>query len=464
MSATTSPEPREISGVQKRLDKMKREQAQQIEIEQAEGNDFLKNGVHFITTTRGVGTYYLKKPDGRFLPMKAGPLKKHLQRMGMSKEKQDNGFSEIDNYLMDCELESALDFAGNIAGYDAGVHIIGSDRILSLRSPVTPEPRPGTFPTLEAVLNGLFVDEENRRRFMAWVFYAWQYLHKRKWAPLPVVALAGPRNCGKSLLLNLLAHILGGTEPGKAINFLRGETSFNADLCGSHLLSADDAIAQTDMRSRHAVSQQIKDLAVNNSKRIEAKGYDSITLPVHWRCLICTNDEPESLQVLPQIDDGLKDKLLLLRCERCEMPMPSATPDERIRFMDQLKSDVPGFLDHLSKQDWILDYGDTRQKVTGWQDPDLYEALSSLDAEAQLLDLIDTLQPWDSISGQWIGTAAELESQLTDPRSSTVRKAGQLLSWSKACGTFLGRLSHSHPDRVKRGEVIRNREWEVFAP
>jgi hypothetical protein len=424
----------------------------------------LRDRVFYVTTTRGIGTYYVQRPDGSFLPTKAGQLKKHLQRGGMSKSKGEDGFSEIDHFLLDREMFSSLDYAGNVAGYDAGVHETGGTSFLSLRSPRTPTATAGDWGTLEAVLHGLFPNDENCNRFMAWTYDAWQYLDRRKWAPLPVLALAGPRNCGKSLLLNLLAYILGGTEPGKAIRFLRGETAFNADLCGSHLLVADDEISSSDMRSRLAVGQAVKELAVSNHHRIEAKGYDAVTLTPHWRCLIATNDEPESLQVLPPIDDGLRDKLLLLRCVRGNMPMPSATPEERTAFMDRLKADVPGMLDYLSGQDWITKYGDSRQAVTGWQDPELFDALSSLDAENQLLDLIDTLQPWDRVSCKWIGTAAELEAQLTDPQSPTARKAGQLLSWPKACGTYLGRLSHSHPDRVRRGEVIRNREWEVMAP
>ena len=431
---------------------------------EADRNRDVKETVHYITTTRGVGTYYMQKPAGDYLAMKAAQIKKHLQRAGMSKNRGDDGFSEIDHFLLDREMYSALDFAGNIAGYDAGIHEVGGTRFLSLRSPVTPSAIPGEHDTIDAVLNGLFPDEENLRRFQAWMYFAWEYLHKRSWAPLPVVATAGPRNSGKTLLINILKHVLGGTEPGQAIRYLRGETAFNSDLCAAHLLTCDDCIASTDPRSRQTVAQQIKTLAVTNSHRIEQKGYDPTTMNPHWRCLIACNDEPESLQILPPIDDGLRDKLLLLRCVRGEMPMPSATPEERKKFMDRLKEEIPGLLDHLSKQDWIHEYGDSRQKVTGWQDPELFDALSSLDAEVQLLDLIDTLQPWDRVSCKWVGTAAELEGMLTDPQSSTARKAGQLLNWSKACGTYLGRLSHSHSDRVQRGEVIRNREWEVTAP
>lgn len=425
----------------------------------------IKKGVFFIANNRGVGCYYMQKPDGRFLPLNERGISRHLQRAGMNPDKpKDGGESEIGNFLLDAQLNSALDYAGNLAGFNAGVHELNGIRFLSMRSPVTPEAVPGPSETLQAVLNGLFPDDDNRRRFEAWFFHAWEYLHRREWAPLPVLALAGPRNCGKSLLVNLLAHVLGGTEPGQALRYISGETSFNADLAGAHLLVVDDEISSTDMRTRRATMQRIKALAVLNHHRIEPKGYDAVTLAPHWRAVFATNDEPEALQVLPPIEDGLRDKLLLLRCQRTEMPMPSASPKERAAFMDQLKADVPGFLDHLRRVDWLKSFRDSRQAVTGWQDGILRESLESLNAERQLLDLIDVLKPWDRIGGTWTGTAAELESLLLDGHSPTARKADKVLNWSNATGTYLGRLTHSHPDRVRRAEPERERKWEIRSP
>jgi hypothetical protein len=264
--------------------------------------------------------------------------------------------------------------------------------------------------------------------------------------------------------VNLLAHVLGGTEPGQAYRFISGETAFNADLCSSHLLVVDDEISSTDMRTRRATGQRIKALAVTNTHRIEPKGFDAVTLRPHWRAVLCSNDEPESLQIMPPVDDGLRDKLLLLRCQRAEMPMPSASPDERARFMAALKADIPGFLDFMRGAEFVNGFGDSRQAVTGWQDAELLESLQSLDAERQLLDLVDMLQPWSEITGEWVGTAAELEAELLRVGSPTARKAERLLSWPTACGRYLERLTHCHPERVSRTGPVRSYQWKIKAP
>ncbi len=422
-------------------------------------------GVYYIATTKGVGTYFIQRPNGTFLPTKSSDLKKHLMRKGFKvKPPEGESLSEVDHIMLDLQMDHALDYAGNVAGFDAGEHKVGGVRFLSLRSPVTPTPKPGPYDTLQAVFDALFPDDDNRLRFMAWLYHAWKALHNRQWSPMPVVGLAGQRNCGKTLLVDLTANVLGGTAPGKAYRFISGETAFNADLCGAHLLTVDDVVSSTDMRTRRATGQIIKGLAVTNSHRIEAKGYDACTLTPHWRAMIACNDDAESLQVLPPIDDGMRDKLLLLRCVKGSLPMPGVTAQERAAFMAKLMQDVPGFLADMAFSDWKDGYGDTRQIVTGWQDPVLADSLRSLDSEEQLLDLIDTLKPWDGDS-HWRGTAADLESALTDYKAPTCRKAQQLLSsWSKACGVFLGRLADSHPERVQRGEVIRRYEWIIKAP
>jgi hypothetical protein len=424
----------------------------------------VKNRIHYYVSKKGQGTYFFRRDDGNYQPMNESTIRRHLKRYGLSDEKQDGDTeSEIGHMLLDIQLDQILHYADNLAGYDAGIHEKNGKAFLSLRSPETPEPHPGDWSTLLQVFTGLFVNEQNLKRFMAWFYYAWLYLHEREWAPLPVLALAGPRNCGKTLIVEILARVLGNTEKGAALRYISNETSFNADLAGSHLLVVDDEISSMDMRARRSTGQRIKALAVTNDHRIEPKGFDAITLSPHWRCIFATNDEPEALQVLPPIDDGMKDKLLLLRCRRVDMPMPAKTPKQRRDFMTKLMEEVPAMLHTLGDARWIDDYADVnRMAVVGWQDELLLESLHSLDAHRQLLDLVDVLNPYSVVLGGWEGTAAELESLLkSDP--STNRTAERVLNWPNACGTYLGRLAQEPKSRVERAKPERDRKWFIKA-
>jgi hypothetical protein len=419
--------------------------------------------MHCLSDSKGGLRFFYRQQKEKYIALKAPEAKKILRMRGVPDAPGTSGMKIIDEILTEMQMFQQLDYAGHIAGYDAGLHEMQGAKILSLKSPKTPEPKQGAFPLINQVLESVFYDEENRIRFEAWAYYAWDYLHNRNWAPLPVLAMAGPKNCGKTLIAYLMTYILGDTTPGKAMRFLRGDTSFNADLVSSHVLLADDEISDTDMRTRKAVGQQIKSIAVTTAHRIESKGVDSITLSPHWRLIICTNDEPEHLQVLPPIDDGMVDKILLLRCKKAQMPMPTATPAERDAFMSALKSECSGWLYYLTQNAALSDYGDSRQRVTGWHDEALLDAMGNMSSEAQLLEIIDLVKPWGSSDYVEL-TASELESTLTAFDSIVKHKAGKLLSWNNACGSLLGHLSKRHPDRVAKVVTATSRKWRIMSP
>jgi hypothetical protein len=436
-----------------------------LEAIQDDTKNLLNYGIelHCLSDAKGNVRFFWRQSADKYVVMKPLEAKKMLVMRGVPNIKGISGMKVPDEILMQLQMDQALDYAGPLAGFDAGLHDIAGARILSLRSPRTPEAKEGTFAMLDSVLDAVFYDAENRRRFEAWAMYAYQYLHQRRWAPLPALAMAGPKNCGKTLIAYLMVYILGDTPPGKAMRFLRGDTAFNSDLAGSHVLLADDEISDTDMKKRKAVGQQIKALSVTTAHRIESKGVDSVTLSPHWRMIICTNDEPEHLQVLPPIDDGMADKILLLRCKTASMPMPSATPNEREAFFNALKKEVPAWLYAMSKREDLRCMGDGRQSVTGWQEETLLESMGNISSEAQLLEIIDLVEPWGE-AGSVELTASELESQLTSFDSKAKHKATKLLSWNNACGSLLGHLCRRFPDRVSRHPDTAKRLWKISRP
>jgi hypothetical protein len=419
--------------------------------------------MHCLSDMKGGVRFFYRQQKEKYIALKGPDAKKVLKMRGVPDTEGPSGMKLIDEVLTEMQMFQSLDYAGQVAGYDAGLHEMQGARILSLKSPKTPEPKEQPFPVLDSILRSVFYDNDNRMRFEAWAYYSWKYLHGRQWAPLPALAMAGPKNCGKTLIAYLMTYILGDTTPGKAMKFLRGDTSFNADLVSSHVLLADDEISDTDMKTRKAVGQQIKSIAVTTAHRIESKGIDSITLSPHWRLIICTNDEPEHLQVLPPIDEGMADKILLLRCKRAELPMPTATPQEREAFFNVLKSEVPGWIYAMENCAALSDFGDSRQKVTGWQDESLLDAMGNMSSEAQLLEIVDLVEPWGASLYVEL-TASELESTLTAFDSPVKHKAGKLLCWNNACGSLLGHLSKKHPDRVQPIRDRQSRKWRINSP
>ena len=403
--------------------------------------------VHCMLSNKGERTYFWKEGD-RYIPVTRIDAPNHLLRAGVPDEVLPNGLKLTDEILLRMQMENPLAYAGEIAGYDAGVHTINNTRVLSTANVCTPESYEGDWSTLGMVMSGLFPDGDNRKRFMAACYFYWKSLHERKWMPLPVLCLCGPRESGKTLAVNVLNMMLGDRPFGKGYRYLCGATSFNADLLKSVLLVCDDEMIAKDMRSRAGMAQAFKQMSVDNKHRIEAKGVDAFTISPAWRIIVCCNDEAESMQVLPPVDHGLADKFLLLRCVRSEMPMATATPSAREAFHSALRREIGPFLYAMERSDWINQYAGKRMQVEGWQDPVLLNRLNGLSNEIGLLELVDTADIYSTVSRDWVGTASELEAELTS-EDSTRHKARSLLSWPRACGTYLSRLCSMEPDRVE---------------
>jgi hypothetical protein len=49
---------------------------------------------------------------------------------------------------------------------------------------------------------------------------------------------------------------------------------------------------------------------------MHAKHREALTLDPIWRMTISLNEEPESLQVLPPLDESLEDKIIILRATK----------------------------------------------------------------------------------------------------------------------------------------------------
>lgn len=263
--------------------------------------------------------------------------------------------------------------------------------------------------------------------------------------PGQALAIAGPRGGGKSLFQNLITEILAGRS-AKAYRYMAERTEFNSELLGAEHLMVEDDVASTDMRKRQAFGTKIKEIAVNENQSCHAKHRNAIGLKPFWRLTISVNDAPEHLLILPPMDDGLADKLMLLKAGKSEMPMPTGTQEQRREFRAALSAELPAFVFHL--RNWKIPDALRCERfgVKHYHHPRLLEAIEELSPEVKLLSLIDTeLFSARCDSTVWEGSAEDLEKDLHNSPSGYT--ASRLLSWNNAAGTYLGRLAAKHPER-----------------
>ena len=142
--------------------------------------------------------------------------------------------------------------------------------------------------------------------------------------PGHALILCGPPDCGKSLGQTLLTHLIGGREADPSL-WLTGETSFNARLWGAeHLLMGDKSLAD-DRRRRIRLRDEIKELVANSLYPLHPKGKAMLSLRPIWRITLSCNDDHESAQLLPPLNEGFRDKVILLRCYPPKAPFPTRT-------------------------------------------------------------------------------------------------------------------------------------------
>ena len=413
------------------------------------------------------GCYWKCDERGAWITFDQSRIRRHLKAAGLSPQKPEGCLlSPLEEELTVIEEQYNVDYAGPLAGYPAGIHNSQEKRILVTQSPNIIRPAPGDWPTLRALLTGLFVDENHDQLpyLFGWLKVGYEALSQNQRRPGQVLVLCGPRDCGKSLFQNLITKILGGRS-AKPYQFMTGGTAFNADLFEAEHLMIEDDQSSTDTRARRNFGSKIKEFTVNDTQRCHPKGRQAITLSPFWRVSATVNNEPENLMVLPPLDESLLDKLMLFRAYKHPMPMPTDTNEERTAFLATLHGELSAFVGFLAKWEIPPHLRGSRFGVTHFHHPEIVEALNELAPEARLLSLIDAvLFPPGAGTPIWTGSAGDLETRLKDGSGSIGEEARKLLNWHTATGVYLGRLSHQIPDRIENDRNRNGSRWIIRQP
>ena len=334
-------------------------------------------------------------------------------------------------------------------------------RILVTRGPQLGQVAAGDCPAIENLILGLLDDPHHDQisHLLGWLKVAYEALLNGQLRPGQTLAMAGPRDCGKSLLQHLITEILGG-RAAKPYRYMSGATEFNGDLFGAEHLMIEDEVAFTDIRARRHFGARIKDFTVNTVQSCHGKNRPALSLKPFWRVSITLNDEPENLLILPPFDESLEDKVILLKASKATLPEDIGTADGRQRYWAQLMKELPMFLNLLVNYRIVPALQSGRFGVKHFHHPELLASLSEMSPEMRLLGLIDAALEELTHVGQWSGTATELEQMLSGTKVGF--EARRLLDWNNAAGTYLGRLAKKVPHRVQAQRTNAMRRWTII--
>lgn len=351
----------------------------------------------------------------------------------------------IQTYIDQIELDQAVDWVGGLAGYPQGVFYRQSRACLVTSEPKIPASQAGEFPLTHSVIHQAFPEEDARTVFLAWLASAVEAIRQSHHQPAPMLVMAGPAGAGKSLIAHITKTALGGRS-ANPMTAWSGKLVWNDNLLAAELLLIDDSVASTDPRARKAFGAHFKEAIYAGNVEINTRRKTSISLRPVWRVMVCCNETPENLSVIPPLEDGIEDKIILLKVAKVETPMPARTPAEKDAFARALASELPAFLAYLETleiPDHLAD-PEARSGVMAWKDPDLLEAVREISPEARLENLLSlalgkgcfNLDPGKSRHMP----AAEVQTILQDHNSPTARQAGNLLKFDALCGRLLSAL------------------------
>jgi len=190
----------------------------------------------------------------------------------------------------------------------------------------------------------------------------------------------------------------------------------------------------------------------------------SISVRPVWACMVCCNDTPEALQIIPPLDADMADKVILLHCSAINLPVDTSSPEGRHELQKMLRAELSAFSAALLEWETPEDLRDTRSGVLAWRDPSLVSSVEE-NSPARLIErLLEMAVECHSIFPVTPCelTALEIEGRLTDISSPVRDRAKQMFSWHGACGSALARLAKKGGALVTVGTFDSHRKTQRY--
>jgi len=390
------------------------------------------------------GKYLVKIGRSYFVHGRKGPVVTGLVRhFNPLYSKASEVTAAAVNAIQSRELDGGVQWTGTIAGHEQGLaKDMNGLPILITSEANPPVPVVGEAPLISELITSAFTDTTATTVFMSWLAGRYKCVRDHVHVPSPMLVLAGEVNSGKSLLAWIVAQVLGGRTANPYSSWAGGML-WNDDLVGSELLLVDDCSSSTDIRARRAFGASFKEAIYPHVVQLRKRNTSSVSVRPVWCVIVCCNDTPESLQIIPPLDADLSDKVAMLHVTGINTPVDTSTPEGRTKLQNMIRAELPAFAAELMAWETPEDLRDSRSGVKAWRDPDLAEAVEANSPAKRLEGLLESaithMGIWNDLPCTL--TSAEIESRLLDHQSPVREQARGLFTWHGACGSALARLA-----------------------
>lgn len=248
-------------------------------------------------------------------------------------------------------------------------------------------------------------------------FYKQGVFRRQLTQPGQALILAGGVGMGKTFFAEqIVGNLMGGTQDASDY-FLEG-TQFTDDFTNKPVLVIDDKACDTDTRTRAKFTTRVKALVAKAKIRHHAKFQTPVEVPYRGRLIICCNDDPQSLSVLPNLDAATADKIIMLRLGRARYAFDSFE-----RNAQWIAQELPYFARFLIG--WVIpeELRNDRFGVRAYQHESMKQAVAEYGVAHTVVEILskvfEEMSACDELGedGSFTGTATDL--------MATVKAAGQ---------------------------------------
>lgn len=291
-------------------------------------------------------------------------------------------------------------------------------------------------PLILEFIRTLFTREDAANHFTQWLRRTYVGAHNSEPVLGQAAILVGPVQCGKTYLANtIIGGLLGGCA--NAVNYLTGTSRFNSALLESGVALIDDGDTSESQFALGKYTQKLKSMIANPYANYEGKYMKESMIEWRGRVVLVANDDPTSMQALPDISSNSQDKVCLYRVKQ-------AFEGQRFPKNEELDAELPRFAR------WLLDLPedetlmtDNRFGLGAFHDPSLVDAAHATAAGSELSEIVDLMftGPDDTL----IGSATEILNLMGS------REDLQYILRSYTPVTFgkgLMRIAVRYPDKV----------------
>lgn len=415
--------------------------------------------------------FFYRKHKKDFIMVRSGgadvvPLDKEGFKLALEFEGQVAGgdVGGIKEAIYRTMTDAGVDYDGSLPGYCRGLHEQAGRRYF-----VDAQARPlegvalgdtdgelgHGWPTIADFLRGLLCQEEGARGLAPLLNFAWSLKlsresllqalappgEARSVRPGPASVFCGPKNCGKSFLVNaIVAPLLGGRVADAHKAFTSGSEGFNGELLSAEIWTVDDKVHACDIKSRRQFAASIKSLLYSGQVGFHAKFKEQITVTPWARLFIMCNDQEEAIRVLPVLTDDLADKMHFWRCYERAQGLPTLTAGDWAGFGARVRAELPAFAGWVDGLTIPEARQHSRNGMKCWQDPYIVGLLADQTPEHQLGVLLVHLFESDQLRPLYDKTAQEILEALNAIDAIRWQVKNLLHDDPALLGRYLGRL------------------------